>query len=259
MIHRLTLRRGFTLVEWMAAMAILAILASLSVTFMVYGGGRARVNNALFDLAALYSTAQLRALSHGVPHYIVLHQDAAGRIRAALLERPDARPTLAWNALDLTQGPEVALAFERTRPDGALETVNAPLRDQLTLGASSGPDSGGIAFLDLDSARLQRPLPAPFNTIALTTPSFTPADPEQPSRELLAGCSFCVEGAGLPYGVIRFNTNGTVEVPTGAGSSSGGALALMPDTLGETHFAPRLLSISAPAGAVRIFQEVFTP
>jgi len=252
MLHRLTLRRGFTLVEWMAAMAILAILASLSVTWMIYGGGRARVNNALFDLAALYSTAQLRALSQGVPHYIVLHQDSGGRIRAALLERPDAPPALAWNALDLTQGPEVALAFERMRPNGTLETVNAPLRDQLTLGASSGPDSGGIAFLDLDSARLQRPLPAPFNTIALSTPAFTPAEPDQPSRQLLAGCSFCVEGAGLAYGVIRFNTNGTVEVPTGAGSS-GGVLALMPNTLDETHFAPRLLSISAPAGAVRIF------
>lgn len=252
MLHRLTLRRGFTLVEWMAAMAIVAILAALSVTFMLYGGGRARVNNAVFDLAALCSAAQLRALGQGVPHYLVLHQDAQGRLRAALLERPDAQPALTWSALDLTQGPEVALAFERTRPDGTRETVNAPLRDVLTLGASTGPDSGGIAFLDLDSARLRRPLPAPFNTIALTTPAFTPAELEQPSRELLAGCSFCVEGVGLPYGVIRFNTNGTVELPTSAGGS-GGALALMPNTLDETHFAPRLLSISAPAGAVRVF------
>jgi len=38
MLHRLTLRRGFTLVEWMAAMAIVAILAALSVTFMLYVG-----------------------------------------------------------------------------------------------------------------------------------------------------------------------------------------------------------------------------
>ena len=45
MLHRLRLRRGFTLVEWMAAMAIVAILAALSVTFMLYGGGRARVTN----------------------------------------------------------------------------------------------------------------------------------------------------------------------------------------------------------------------
>jgi hypothetical protein len=219
---------------------------------MFYGGGRSRVNNTTFELAALYSTAQLRALSHGVPHYIVLHQDAEGRIRAALLERPDAQPALAWDALDLSQGPEVALAFERTLPDGTLETVNAPLRDRVTLGTSTGLDSGGIAFLDLDSPRIRRPLPAPFNTIALTTPAFTPIHPEQPSRELLAGCSFCVEGTGQPYGVIRFNTNGTVEMRTGA-VATGGTLALMPNTLDETHFAPRLLSISAPAGAVRVF------
>jgi prepilin-type N-terminal cleavage/methylation domain-containing protein len=252
MLHRLTLRRGFTLVEWMAAMAIIAILASLSVTLMIYGGGRARVNNTVFDLASLYSAAQLRALSRGVPHYIVLHQNSEGRTRAALLERPDAQPALAWNALDMTQGPEAALAFERTRPNGTVELFHATLRDSLTLGAGSGPDSGGIAFLDLDSARIQRPLPAPFNTLALTTPAFTPPNPDQPSSALLAGCSFCVEGTGQPYGVIRFNTNGTVEVKTGA-VSSGATLAFIPNTLDETHFAPRLLSISAPAGAVRIF------
>ncbi len=252
MLHRLTLRRGFTLVEWMAATAIVAILAALSVTFLLYGGGRARVNNTVFELAALYSTAQLRALSHGVPHYLVLHQDAGGRIRAALLERPDAQPALAWNALDLSQGPEVALAFERTLPGGSLGLVNAPLRGHLTLGASTGPDPSGIAFLDLDSARIRRPLPAPFNTLALTTPAFTPPHLERPSRELLAGCSFCIEGSGQPYGVIRFNTNGTVEMRTGA-VPSGGTLAFMPNSPDETHFAPRLLSISAPAGAVRVF------
>ncbi|MBN1205965.1 MAG: prepilin-type N-terminal cleavage/methylation domain-containing protein, partial [Myxococcaceae bacterium] len=47
------LRRGFTLIEVMTAVVILIILATLAVTFMVYGVGKARVNNAVFDVAAL--------------------------------------------------------------------------------------------------------------------------------------------------------------------------------------------------------------
>jgi hypothetical protein len=56
----------------------------------------------------------------------------------------------------------------------------------------------------------------------------------------------------LPYGVIRFNTNGTVDILTGD-AETGGTVAFMPNTAEESNFAPRLLTISAPAGAVRIF------
>jgi hypothetical protein len=234
----------------MTVVAIVAIMASLSYTVMVYGAGRARMNNTVFDVAAVVSTAQLRALSRGVPHYMLVFQDADGQVTVSVLERPDLGPAPIWDALDLTAGPEAALAFERTLPNGTIEPVDALLRDRVTMGVGSGPDSGGIAFMDLDSPRIRRPLPAPFNTIPLAS-AFAPANLNLPSSELLAGCSFCIAGA-RPYGVIRFNTNGTVQPMTGD-AETGGTIAFMPNTTEESNFEPRLLTISAPAGAVRVF------
>ncbi|MDY7227649.1 pilus assembly FimT family protein [Hyalangium rubrum] len=264
MLARTRLRRGFTLLELMTAVAIIAILAGLSFTAMSYGTGRARVNNAMFDVAAIFSAAQLRAMSNGVPHLVVLSQDPTPpdpseprHVRITLLERPDtATPTIddaGWNTLDLINGPDVALSFERTLPDGTVGLAPAPVRDRLVLTAGSGPDSGGFSFLDLDSPRIRRPLPRPFNTIPLSTPDYNPSDTSQPTRELLGGCSFCVANGSRTYGIIRFNADGTVEVLTGQPNSTGGTIAFMPNTTDEAGFIPRLLTIAAPAGAIRTF------
>ncbi len=56
----------------------------------------------------------------------------------------------------------------------------------------------------------------------------------------------------MPYGVLRFNTDGTMEMMTG-GAESGGVIAFMPNTSEERGFEPKLLTISAPAGAVHTF------
>ena len=86
---RSRLRRGFTLIEVMTAVVIVIILAALAVTYMVYGMGKARMNNAVFDVAAMINGAQLRAISRGSPHYIFIHQTPDNRVRLLLLERPD--------------------------------------------------------------------------------------------------------------------------------------------------------------------------
>src|SRR6185312_487443 len=121
------------------------------------------------------------------------------RVRVLVLERPDDGLTISWNALNLSQEPEEALAFTRKHPDGTTEISNALIRDQLVLGAGSGLDSSGLAFLDLDSSRIARPLPAPFSAIPLTTPLATPSNLNKPTQELLAGCNFCVASSGHPY------------------------------------------------------------
>jgi type II secretory pathway pseudopilin PulG len=251
----------------MTAVAIIAVLASLAVTVMVYGTGRARTNNAVFDIAAMLSTAQLSAMSRGTPHYVIIYRDPSGQIQSVLMERPDAPPAVDWDNLDLAHVPGTpgnplsgqegpfnspSLFFEREDAAGVVQMVPALELDRLKMAMASGPDSGGIAFLDLDSTRINRPLPAPFNTIPLTTPLALPANPDLPTTDLLAGCSFCVESAGVPYGVIRFNTDGTVEMMTGD-AESGGVIALMPNTTEETGVEPKLLTISAPAGAVHTF------
>lgn len=244
--------RGFTLLEVMTTVVILIILSALAVTYMVYGMGKARVNNAVFDVTALINSAQLRAISRGSPHYVVIDQTADHRVRVRVLERPEDTPTPNWNALDLTQGPAVALAFTRTQPDGTVATLNAPIRDELVLGDGAGVSSSGLAFLDLDSSLIRKPLPAPFNAIAVTTPLATPADTNKPTRELLAGCNFCVGTADHPYGVLRFNPDGTLQVMTGD-APSGAVIAFVPDTQAEQGFAPKLLTVSAPAGATVVF------
>ena len=109
----------------MAVVAIVLILAALAGLPGVYGRGRARMNTAVFDMAALISRGQLRAMSRGAPHYLFIHQTADGRLRVQLLERPDS-PSLSpaqWASLDLTHGPGKALEFTRARPDGTQEQL----------------------------------------------------------------------------------------------------------------------------------------
>jgi prepilin-type N-terminal cleavage/methylation domain-containing protein len=246
--------RGFTLLEVMTVVVILIILSALAAAFMVYGMGNARMNNAVFDAAALINSAQLRAVSRGTPHYIFIRQPADGRVRIHLLERPDA-PRLSpvqWATLDLTQGPEKALEFNHTLPDGTVVVSNAISRDRLALGSSIGVDSGGLAFLDLDSSRISRPLPAPFRAIPLTT-AFSPADLNLPTPDLMAGCNFCINPSGSePYGVLRFNSDGTMEVVTG-NAPSGAVIAFAPNSRSETAIVPKLLAVSAPAGSTVVF------
>lgn len=238
----------------MAVVAIVLVLAALAGLSGVYGLGRARMNTAVFDVAALISRGQLRAMSRGAPHYLFFRQTADGRIRVQLLERPDS-PALSasqWASLDLTQGPGKALEFTRTLPDGTAVQASALVADQLVLGGSTGPDSGGLAFLDLDSQRIQRPLPAPFSTLVLTSAATAP-EVDRPTADLLAGCNFCINPSGSePYGALRFNPNGTVQVVTGS-ASTGAVIAFAPNTRTEADITPRLLAVSAPAGAAVIF------
>jgi prepilin-type N-terminal cleavage/methylation domain-containing protein len=250
---RSRLRRGFTLLEVMTAVVILLILAALAVTFMVYGMGRARMNNTVFDVAALYNAAQLRALSSGAPHFILVHQAPDKRVRIHLLGRPGEDPAIDWATLDMNQEPEELLAYNVEDAAGNITSVNAKAYDRLVLGAGSGPDTsaGGIAFLDLDSSRVRKPMPAPFSAIALTTPMHTPSDVNMPTDALIAGCSFCIDNAGHTYGVIRFNPNGTVRMMTGP--ETGGVIAFAPNTADETGFTPKLLTLSAPAGATFVY------
>ena len=101
-------RRGFTLIEVMTAVVILIILTALAVTYMVYGMGKARMNNAVFDATAMINAAQLRAISRGTPHYVFIHQTSRHRTHprapaGAGAPGRAARPA-NWNTLDLSRG-----------------------------------------------------------------------------------------------------------------------------------------------------------
>ncbi|HYH94320.1 MAG TPA: hypothetical protein VD972_00005, partial [Hyalangium sp.] len=115
----------------------------------------------------------------------------------------------------------------------------------------TGPDSSGLAFMDLDSPRI-KPLPPPFNTIFLGTPLSNPPDLNVPTGDLMIGCNFCINPGGEPYGVLRFNADGTMEVMTGL-VDAGAVIAFAPSTRVEVDVEPKLLTVSAPAGATVIF------
>lgn len=211
---------GFTLVETLVVAAIFAILATLASLAVFHGTTRVRVSNAAFEVGALYTAAQMRATSMGVPHYVVFHDDGK-EFGVYLLERADAVGSFNWASDDVTTP----------------ATVGGVRHEQLRLS-----NEGGLGFLDLGAPRTElRTLPAPFAAIPLTPSG---------SGRLLAGCTFCTEGTGGARGVIRFSPDGTVRVMTG-GTDAGGVVAF--GSLGGQSSPPRWVVIAAPAGAIRVY------
>jgi prepilin-type N-terminal cleavage/methylation domain-containing protein len=212
---------GFTLVETLVVAAILGVLATLASLAVFHGTTRVRVSNAAFEVGALYTAAQMRATSMGVPHYIVFHDDGS-EFGVYLLERADSVGVFNWASEDVLNA----------------ASVGGIRHEQLRLS-----EAAGLGFLDLGAPRTElRTLPAPFSAISLT--------PSGPSR-LLAGCTFCTEGTGGARGVIRFSPDGTVRLMTG-GTDAGGVIAFAPESRGQSS-PPRWVVIAAPAGAIRVY------
>jgi len=211
---------GFTLIELLVAVAILGVLVTLAGMAVFHGTARVRVSNAAFQVGSLYTAAQMRATSMGVPHYVVFHDDGTD-FGAYLLERPDALGAYNWAADDVL--------------NPAL--VGGIRHEQLRLSRESG-----LAFVNLARPGL-RPLPAPFASIPLSPSG---------SGRLLGGCTFCSEGTGGARGVVRFSPDGTVRLLTGS-AELGGVIAFEPDSRGTPSGNPRLVVIASPAGAIRVF------
>jgi hypothetical protein len=204
----------------MVVLAVVTILAALAGVAVLRGTSRVRVSNAAFEVGALYTGAQMRASSLGVPHYVVFHDDGT-EFGVYLLERPDG-----LSALDWTQAPV-----------SAPELLGGTVHEHLRLSREHG-----LGFVDFSASAVQ-PLPAPFTSIALTASG---------QGGLMAGCTFCTTGSGGARGVIRFSPDGTVRVLTGGTTSTttpGGVLGFAPEGQGQ----PRLVVIAAPAGAIRVF------
>ncbi|HYO71760.1 MAG TPA: prepilin-type N-terminal cleavage/methylation domain-containing protein [Archangium sp.] len=213
---------GFTLVETLIVVAIVGVLAALAGLAVFHGTTRVRVSNAAFEVGALYTAAQMRATSMGVPHYVVFHDDGS-EFGVYLLERADALGPFNWASEDVLN----------------TASVGGVRHEQLRLSLE-----GGLGFLDISAPRTElRALPAPFSAIALTASG---------SGRLLGGCTFCTEGTGGSRGVIRFSPDGTVRVMTG-GTDAGGAVAFAPESHDGQSSTSRWVVIAAPAGAIRVY------
>ncbi len=229
MVARTQRHKGFSLLEVMVVVAILGILGTMAATFMVYGSGRARMDNAAFEVASVLSVAQIRATSTGVPHYAIFYQEGP-LTRLYLLERRDELGPVDWTLANLSND---------------LTAVGGAMRDRVTL--TRVAETNTIAFADLDSAVvLPKPLPQPFAAIPVRRGSG--------GSDLGRACSFCIDGAGTTRGVIRFNTDGTVRILTGGAQASlGGVIGFTPTTTQQRNIITRMVVISVPAGIYRVF------
>jgi prepilin-type N-terminal cleavage/methylation domain-containing protein len=229
---------GMTLVEMMVVVAIVGILATMAVVELLYGTGRARLNNATWEISALSSVAQMRAAARGFPNYIVFYE-ADGETGVLHLEREERSgiANLVWNTVDPLD-PDTFVGT--VIPPAPVPTVR--VHDRLRF---SGPwGRRGMRFESLAGFSLAaRP---PYWAI-----STTPAG----ASGLMAACSFCEAGGnGSFLGAIRYAPDGTVSIETGPGaplSMGGGAVALATDSADEAGH-PRLIAFSMPTGAVNV-------
>jgi hypothetical protein len=67
----------------------------------------------------------------------------------------------------------------------------------------------------------------------------------------LAGCTACIAGTGGTRGVIRFESDGTIRLVTGA--STKGVLLYLQNTRSGESATPKTIAIAAPAGVVKVF------
>lgn len=225
--------RGFSLLEVMIVVAILGILGAMAATAMVYGSGRARMDNSTFEVAAMLSTGQVRATSTGVPHYAIFFQEGDTR-RLILLERRDNDPVgpVDWTTVSLADN---------------VQAAGGIVRDRMNFGRETETASVSFADLELATSPIQpNPLPQPFSAIQIKRGGA--------ATELGRACSFCVDGGGGSRGVIRFEPDGTVRMLTGgAQSAAGGVIGFTPDTERQRNIVTRMVAISVPSGIYRVF------
>lgn len=213
--------KGFTLIEMLVTIAIAAILAALATVGLLYGTGRARLNNGVYSVSSFATIAQMRARARGTFEYLVFFQKGS-KFGAYLVERQDA----------LTDWTTVS-ALDPGATDG--NTVV----DKIDLS-----NAGGYDFYPINSTPFGATLPAPFSAIGLTAAAG--------SGSLSTGCTFCIASAdGGTIGVIQFGPDGLATDISGA-NVSGGAVALATTHPGEAP-NPKVVVISTPGGVIKVF------
>ncbi len=222
-------RTGFTLIEAIIVVGLIALIAALGAAAFRNTTGKARLQNALFEISALGTVAQMNAAQSGIPNYLVFFETNS-QWGVAHVERHDPEPTLAqWQAMVLGA----------KAPDLNERWLGGSVRDVLKLS-----DSGGVALSPFSTSGYSATtVKRPFAQITPTASGT--------SSELLKSCNFCVSASGGTLGVLRFEPSGVMRR-----SPDGGPLSLLVSVrvsrAGENQ-RPKLIAFSNPAGLVKVF------
>jgi prepilin-type N-terminal cleavage/methylation domain-containing protein len=211
--------RGYTLLEVMITLAIIAILAGLSVTGYAALGRRGALQNASFDLQGVMSTARTRAVSRGYPVWVVLFPSASRKAKTgglgAFMVVEDVNGSFIRSPADRFDLELVVDELERVSQVYFLEDYSKKVRfEALTPGRT---DMFG----------------APFSGMAVRT------------------CSFC-SGSDFPRGAVVFFPDGGARFVDGQGTfltSPNQSVAFSSLEGRKQH----LFAISGPAGYMASF------
>jgi prepilin-type N-terminal cleavage/methylation domain-containing protein len=208
--------RGFTLIEIAVVLAIIAIVATISVGYARSGMKNANVSSTAYDVALRASGLRATAMAENVDYLLVVldakNNDASG-----------CRWTAQENCVQAMVLKAPVATWSLSSFDPASLGTNEQLVETSTFGTS-------VAF-DLASSPA---LPAPFSAVTLRDPDLFATCPN--NRKCFA---------------IRYRSSGDV-VPEYAGSTQprklGSAFILRPDGGGTEH---RTLVVSFPTGIVK--------
>ncbi len=216
--------RGFTLIELMVVVAVIAVVAGLAATGMGRARPRATLNGASVELRALLHQARQQALVSGA--------DVAVMVFPGISADPDSlgRVVVYQDAAFNFFNPASAVHFGGYNPlvlaAGARGQVITSL--DLPRGVTFGPATG------MGSSAT---LPAPFNTIPVTSE-----------------CSFCLGAGTARRGAVVFDHRGRARFYGANGPPlvvDGGSISVTSPELQRGLPLVRLLAVTATTGSLQ--------